>query len=174
MAAEHQPTTARLKSVHLDLHERSLTFTADDETATRLTLTPEGVLYELLDRSPITGRSVEKVLSPAETREKQPVVTIAGRLKTQPKEGRPDGRGNPTSWAVFAAHEEGSDEPHMYSATFHRHTAKLALSLSQDAQVTAQGYVRPSTEPEGKRMDGFSIFNLVNYPGKPHKQDPQP
>ena len=55
--------------------------------------------------------------------------------------------------------------------TFHRHTANTALTLSTEAQITVQGYLRPSEDPQ--RMDSFSVFNLVNYPSKPD-MDKQP
>jgi hypothetical protein len=32
--------------------------------------------------------------------------------------------------------------------------------------VTVQGYLHPSNDPEGKRLDTFSAFSLLHYPGK--------
>src|SRR5205809_507993 len=98
---------------------------------------------------------------------KEAPLTLTGRLKTQPRDGRPDAKGNPTAWARLAVHEEGRDDAHLYSATFHRHTARIALSLTKDAQVTVQGYAHTSDDP--RRMDTLSVVNLVAYPGKPDK-----
>jgi hypothetical protein len=105
---------------------------------------------------------------PAADETRDSTVTVTGRLKTRAKEGRADRSGKPTAWAKLAAHEEGQEAAHMYSATFHRHTARIALALEHDAQVTVQGYVRPSANPN--RMDALSVFNIVAYPGKPARE----
>ncbi len=40
------------------------------------------------------------------------------------------------------------------------------------APLTAEGYIHPSGDPEGKRLDTFSVFRLHHYPGKlEHQQD---
>lgn len=169
MAQEHESQVARLTAIHVDLVGRSITFEAGREAATKLTLTPEGITYELIAASgpAITERSVERLQGAAEGKEREPIATLTGRLKTQPKEGRADRNGKPTSWAKFAVHEEGRDDARMYSTTFHRHTAAIALGLPRDALVTLQGYVRESKNPQ--RMDSLSVFNLLAYPGKPGK-----
>ena len=59
----------------------------------------------------------------------------------------------------------------IFNDSFTRHTANLALTLPADAQITAQGYLRPSEDPS--RMDSYDIFNLVNYPGKASKPQDQ-
>ena len=61
--------------------------------------------------------------------------------------------------------------PYLYSATFHRHTAEIVLSLPKEAQITVQGYIHPSGDPTGKRMDTCPVINLLSYPGKP--EEPQ-
>jgi hypothetical protein len=57
----------------------------------------------------------------------------------------------------------------MYSATFHKHTAKIALALDADAAVTVQGYPHESDDPGSRRMDTLSVINLLDYPGRPPK-----
>ena len=164
-------SSEQLKAIHINLDERSITFQAE-RTSTRLTLSVAGLLYEVLGVDPITDRSVARLAGDIDgAKENEPNVTLTGRLKTQPKEGRADRRGKPTAWAKLAVHEDGRDEAKMYSATFHRHTAGVALGLPRDALVTVQGYVRESSDPQ--RMDRVSVFNLLAYPGKPGKSDGQ-
>ena len=50
----------------------------------------------------------------------------------------------------------------------------IAAGLPKGAPVTVEGYPHPSTDPAGKRLDTFSVINLVNYPGKPEKQSSRP
>jgi len=99
-----------------------------------------------------------------ETKEKSPTVVVSGRIKTKVREGKPDRNGKPTAWGRIAVHEEGRSEAHLYLATFHRHTTRIALGLSVEAPITAEGYPHPAKE-EGK-LDTFSVINLHNYPGK--------
>lgn len=170
MAEEHERSAVNLSAVYISLKDRFITFEAEDETATRLTFSAEGILYEVLGPYSLADRAVERLISADETteadpaKEKERTITVTGRLKTQPRIGRPDSRGNPTAWATLAAHEEGRDGPHVWSLSFHRHTAKIALTLEKDAQVTVHGYPRQSSDPQ--RMDGLSVFNILN-PGKP-------
>jgi len=97
-------------------------------------------------------------------KEKDSSLTLTGRLKSNPKEGRPDSAGRSTAWARFAAHEEDEDAPHLYLATFHRHTRPLVLTLKTGDQLTVEGFVhrRSSTD----RLDTLSIFAIHDYPGK--------
>lgn len=165
---EQDQSPSKLSAIQIDLVARSITLQAD-QTATRLTFTPSGILYELLGFPIVAEHSLEHTSegrnTSAATDEKEASVVITGRLKTVPKEGRVDKSGNPTAWAKLAAHEDGQNAAHMYSTTFHRHTTRIALALEQDAQITLQGYVRTSSDP--KRMDRLSVFNLLAYPGKP-------
>jgi len=151
---------------------------ATDATILRLSLTPQGIAWELLQPPTITtARAVDRLSEAseeealAETREKDKTLTFTGTIKGQVREGRPDKSGKKTAWARVAIHEEGNDQAKMLSMTFHRHTANLALALPADAQITAQGHLRPSRDPI--RMDSFYVFNLVNYPGKPPRQQDQ-
>lgn len=173
MPKEGKPEGIPLTAIHIDLEQRSLTLETDQRPAVRLTFSLRGILCELLTppadspgspASLITERAVDRLISP--TPEKEPTVTLTGRLKSQPRAGRPDARGNPTAWARFAAHDEATDALKLYSVTFHRHTAKIALGLERNAQVTVQGYAHPSNDPAGKRLDTLSVINIVSYPGK--------
>jgi hypothetical protein len=100
---------------------------------------------------------------PAKEREK--TITLSGKLKSQPKPGKPDRSGKPTAYADFAAHVTGEDKAHDFVATFHRHTRDIASKLPKEAQITVTGYPHPSNTP--KRKDTFSVVNFVEYPGKP-------
>lgn len=44
----------------------------------------------------------------------------------------------------FAAHVEGEQGPHDLIASFHRHTARIALGLGRDGQITVEAYAHPS------------------------------
>ena len=181
MNKEIEPNEVPLSGMHIDFRERSITFEVNEVPVARLRFAPEGVvLYQALTpRNPTeeAGAAADVLPSspaplplveepPAVARpEKEKTVTLTGRLKSTPKEGRPDRSGKPTAWARFAAHEEGDDEPHQYLATFHRHTADIALSLKAGAQLTAEGYVHATDDP--KRLATFSVFRLHQYPGKP-------
>jgi hypothetical protein len=154
-----------LRALHLDLQELTLTLETIDQTTITLSLTATGVATQLdtpasaNDRDQPTAERSDEDASSGKN-----LATITGKLKSQPREGRSDGAGNPTAWAKLAAHEEGRDEAHMYSATFHRHTVALALRLEKEMIVTVKGYVRESADPT--RMDGLSVFGVINYPGK--------
>lgn len=99
--------------------------------------------------------------------EKAKTTTLQGKLKSKPSEGRPDARGNTTAWARFAAHEEDRDGAHLYSTTFHKHTAGIALSLDNNAPLTVQGYLHEQDDPGSRRLDTLSVINVIDYPGKP-------
>ena len=190
MEREGNPSRVALTGIRLDLAARSVSFEAGEQVVGKLTLAPEGILFEAhpsLGSILQAGESAAVVageLLDGETPATIPVedgpeqgeqtaraemegrVTLAGRLKTKPREGKPDRRGNATAWARFAAHVEGEEGPHLYSATFHRHTAAIALSLDKDTPVTVDGYAHQSRDPAGTRLDTLSVVNLVAYPGK--------
>ncbi len=96
-------------------------------------------------------------------------MTLSGKLKAKPKEGKPDRSGKPTAYARFSAHVEGEKEPHDFLATFHRHTTKIALTLSKDSQITVDGYPHPGNSE--KRLDTFSVINIIQYPDKGRSQN---
>jgi hypothetical protein len=180
---EKQPDPQRLRSIKLDLEKCYLQIESTEATILRLSLTPRGIAWELLQPPTITtARAVEHLVetaeaqaeaesaAPAEDKEKPTVYTFTGKIKGQVREGRPDPQGKKTAWARFAVHEEGQEQARMLSADFRRHTANIALTLPADAQITASGYIRQSEDPS--RMDTFYVFQLVNYPGKtPSQQD---
>jgi hypothetical protein len=179
MSKESQPTP--VTAIHLDLKARSLTVEAADEPVAKFTLAGHGLIFEdpraaaprLPSAVEATGEAqslpVQEVATPeaAESAERESTVVVSGRLRSAPKAGKVDRRGKPTAWARFAAHEEERDQAHMYLATFHRHTAEIALSLRRGAALTVQGYPHPSHDPQ--KMDTFSVINLVDYPDKPPK-----
>jgi hypothetical protein len=104
----------------------------------------------------------------AASREKQPALVLPGRLQTKPMDGRPDGRGKPTAWARLLAHLEDREGAVLLSVTFHNRTRDIALGLVDGDAITAQGYLHPSRDPE--RLSTFSVFHLINYPGKPSRK----
>jgi hypothetical protein len=169
--ADQPPPVAieSLKSIFIDLHAGVIELAGDDGTLIKLAVSR--VPIETADVVPaeVSSETVTKG-EPAQEADgdgtgKQKTVTLTGRLKSKPREGRPDGRGQATSWSKLACHEDGRDSAKMYSATFHRHTAAIALRLATDDLVTVQGYVRESPDPN--RMDSLSVFNILAYPGKP-------
>ncbi len=101
-----------------------------------------------------------------EDKEDEQYVTFTGKLKTKPKEGRRTTNGKPTAWAIFAAHDEEQEEAKIYSTSFTDSARAIALSLSQDAQITVKGYPPISATQEGKR-DSLHVFAILNYPNKP-------
>jgi hypothetical protein len=172
-------------SIHFDVKTGRLVGLLPEERAIQFTLrtnplrlTFDGMFHasdlpgasqrlETVHEAPQTTPTPEKPTGP----ERQPVQTLTGRLKDDVKPGRNDSRGNPTSWSIAAVHEEGKDEAKMISVSFHRHTTQLALdNLKKDDQIVIQGYLRPSNDPA--RMDAFSAFHLINYPGKEKEEQP--
>lgn len=174
---DQEPDPLKLRSIKLDFEKKRVQIELTDATALRFDFTPQGILAEWLQPPTITtARAVEQLVEPAEAeavaddKEKTPPVTLTGRLKAQPRPGRPDGNDRPTAWAMLAVHEEGNPTAKMYSTTFHRHTRAIALSLEANARITASGYVHPNEDPDRpNRSDSFRVFNLVDYPGKPAK-----
>jgi hypothetical protein len=174
-AAEGVP----LKGLLIDLEARSVTMLSTTEVLAKVTLSSSGIIFESGATPPAESAAVPEPTPPpvavpatadsTETSvEKARTVTLNGRLKSKPREGRPDAQGKPTAWARFAAHEEDRDTAHIYSTTFHKHTAPIALGLDNEAPLTVQGYphLHQQDDPDSKRMDTLSVINLVDYPGK--------
>jgi hypothetical protein len=171
MGAEQQSDAIFLKSAHLDFEGRRLFLLRSDETVLRFSLTDKGILSEILrpqtleepiSQVPPCEAQTDDVATPAKK-----TVTLTGKLKSKPQEGRLDRNQKPTAWARLAVHLEGEEQAKMFLASFHRHTRAIALGLSEGDQVTVEGYPRPSADPA--RMDSLSVFNIPAYPGKPHK-----
>ena len=146
MTGEHEREPIHLTAIHVDLHERTITFEADDRSATRLTYSPRAVLYELLGTDRAATSAPEAALrqrrQPTEaaaahqdpqaaspSKEKAPTTVLPGKLQTKPKDGRPDRHQKPTAWAQLLAHIEGREGATLLSTSFHGRTRELALSL---------------------------------------------
>jgi len=175
--SEEQPDPLKLRSIKLDFEKQRIQIELTDATALRFDFTPQGILAEWLQPPTITtARAVDRLVEAAEAqtepepaataegKEKPTVYTFTGRIKGQVREGRADPQGKKTAWGNFAVHEEGNDEARMLLADFRRHTANIALSLPANAQITAQGYIRPSDTPG--RKDSYYIFQILDHPGK--------
>jgi hypothetical protein len=195
MGKEGQPVEAAdvqaaqgvpLKGLLIDLEARSVTMLSDTEVLAKVSLSSSGIIFESGATPPPESAAVPEQTPPplavpatadsTETAaEKARTVTLNGRLKSKPREGRPDAQGKPTAWARFAAHEEDRDTAHIYSTTFHKHTAPIALGFDTNAPLTVQGYphLYQQDDPGSKRMDTLSVINLVDYPGK-GKAKPEP
>ncbi len=161
MEREQEGPANLVTGIHLNLVERTITFDVEGEAAVSLRLASYGLTLESPAMSATTPAEVVD--------EAQKTVTLSGRLVNAPRSGRPDRSGNPTAYARFAAHIEGEDQAHDYVCTFHRHTAPIALRLRKEDQLTVEGYPHPSSG--ARRLDTFSVVNLVRYPGMP---EPQP
>jgi hypothetical protein len=160
----------QVTDIHVDLLERSITFGAKGETVASIRLASQGVIFATRPRTTEVSASVPShPEASTEDKDKPKPTTLQGKLKSKPREGRPDSRGKPTAWARFAAHDESDDAAHMYSATFHRHTADIALSLEKDVPLTVQGYPHETDNPDSKRMGTLSVINVLDYPGKPQE-----
>lgn len=179
MAPERDSAPIELTGIHIDLIDCVVTLESNDGRRAKLSFGSPSTLYEApLPAPALGGEEAPEPESPevpepalAAKKEVEPTVVVTGRLQAAPKAGRQDGRGKPTAWAPLAIHEDAADQAHLYGATFHRHTAALALGLEGGSQITVEGYPHPTWDPSGKRMDTFSVINLLEYPGKP---DPQP
>ncbi len=150
-----------LTAIHIDLRERSVRFDAESGPVGKLIVSGETILFEAHHASLPVGEQAPKL---DDTPEREATVVVSGTLRSTPKAGRPDRSGNPTAWARLAVHEEDQPEAHLYLASFHRHSAQIALGLKPGASVTVAGYPHVSDDP--KRLDTFSVMNIVNYPGK--------
>ncbi len=159
MAEEREGPRNLVTSIHFDVIKRSVTFDVAGQPAARLVVGKEGLILETLLAAP--------AMETEPLRESQRTVTLTGRLKTKPREGKADRSGNHTAYARFTGHDPDRQGPHDYIATFHRNTAPKALQLAKNAQITVEGYQHPSGSD--KRLDTLSVINLVNYPGKPQR-----
>ncbi len=146
-------------NVRINLLDRSVELESLDGTVATLRFPAFGTIY-------FQGKPPADEGAPPEPEdgEKPKTVVLTGRLKAKPKEGRADRSGNPTAYARFSAHVEGEREAHDYIATFHRHTAAVALGLPSSAKITVEGYPHPSSS--SNRLDSFSVINILNRPNK--------
>ncbi len=178
MAGEIEPTGIPFTDIHINLTDQTITLKKEDAVVATLVfegkLPAEGVIFfpNRLQTLPASAESVPQAIeavSPTSAsdaaKEREKTITLFGKLKSQPKPGKPDRSGKPTAYADFAAHVEGEKDAHYYVATFHRHTRQIALTLSKEAQITVNGYPHPNNSP--RRKDTFSVVNILDYPGKP-------
>jgi hypothetical protein len=117
------------------------------------------------DSQPAAPEAATDDLAPEARRGKQRI--LKGRLKSTPRDGKTDSKGRPTAWAKFAAHDDETGGSMMLSTTFHNWTKDIALRLREEQQIVVQGYYRPNSIPN--RLDGLSVFQFIEYPGKPTK-----
>jgi hypothetical protein len=181
MAKEGERSGIPFTNIHINLTDQTITLKKDEEVVATLVfegkLPAEGIIFfpNRLQTLPAGAESQPQAIEPvfpasasdmADTaKEREKTITLSGKLKSQPKPGKPDRSGKPTAYADFAAHVEGEEKAHDYVATFHRHTRDIAAKLPKEAQITVTGYPHPSNSP--KRKDTFSVVNIVDYPGKP-------
>jgi hypothetical protein len=182
MSSEIEGERIALTRVEFDIAGRSITLEAGDKPIARLTFS-SGTIYFQTPALSLSGDAIstaelpggipspddapvaeDRTIDAEVSQERERPVVLSGRLKSKPREGRPDGRGNPTAWARLAAHEDGDEKARLYSTTFHRHTARIALGLDLNAPITVQAYRHLYDDPE--RMDTLSVINIVAYPGK--------
>ena len=181
MPIERQPSDIRLTGIHIDLIDQIVTLQAQDGRRAKLSFGQPTTLFDAHARPMVGPDTPEELVAGGddgwpepdqasqETREKQQTLILSGRLRAQPKAGRPDRQGRPTAWARLAVQEEGADQAHLYSATFYQATTAIALGLPKGAQVTLEGY--PHTgDAAKKRLDTLSVIALHEYPGKPTMQ----
>jgi hypothetical protein len=178
MAKEAEEVGISFTDIHINLTDQTIILKKEEEVVATLVfegkLPAEGVIF-FPNQGQTLPAGTEAItqsagdMSPASTsdaaKEREKTITLSGKLKSQPKPGKPDRSGKPTAFADFAAHVEGEKDAHYYVATFHRHTRDIAAKLPKEAQLTVTGYPHPSNSP--KRKDTFSVVNIVEYPGKP-------
>lgn len=174
-----------LRGCIISFENKSLTLLHSDESLTTYTLTEDLRIRvqrakngDFSAPSPVTrveqpldARPPDLAASSASTLEAdaKKTVTLTGVIKGALRPGRVDGKGQPTIWARFSAHREGSPEAWMLSTTFHRAAAKVAAEqLTDGIQATLAGYIRPSDDPQ--RMDSFSVFHVVSYRDQPPRE----
>jgi hypothetical protein len=171
MAKEGEEVGIPFTDIHINLTDQTITLKKEDAVVATLLfagkLPAEGIIFfpnqpQALSDSPLAEEAETPASHP---REKERTMTLSGKLKSQPKPGKPDRSGKPTAYADFAAHVDGEKDAHYYVATFHRHTRDIALKLPKEAPITVTGYPHPSNLE--KRKDTFSVVNVVDYPGKP-------
>jgi hypothetical protein len=178
MAKEVEGSGIPFTDIHINLKDQTIILKKADEVVATLVfegkLPAAGVIFFLnqlqtlptdTSEAEVVPQVIEPVSLTSPAKEREKTITLSGKLKSQPKPGKPGRSGKPTAYADFAAHVEGEEEAHDYVATFHRHTRDIAAKLPKEAQITVTGYPHPSDSP--KRKDTFSVMNIVDYPGKP-------
>jgi hypothetical protein len=178
MAKEGEGLGIPFTDIHINLTDQTIVLKKEDAVVATLVfegkLPAAGVIFfpNQLQTLPASAESIPQAIEPVSptsrsdaAKERERTITLTGKLKSQPKAGKPDRSGKPTAYADFAAHVEGEKDAHYYVATFHRHTKDIALKLPKEAPITVTGYPHPSQSE--KRKDTLSVINIVEYPGKP-------
>ena len=135
---------------------------------THLGLTKEARATERFVQTLAELGTVPQSIHAEEAKEEEEHIIFTGKLKTKPKEGRRTTKGKPTAWAIFAAHDDEQEEAKIYSTSFTESARNIALSLSQDAQITVKGYPPIPAAEEGRR-DRLHVFAILNHPNKRQK-----
>src|SRR5437762_568663 len=87
-----------LRRLVIDFHAGVIELEGDDGSRYRLKAVPEPAAEEQ-EPSPTVAASSQPAAPAATESSGQRTVRLIGRLKSTPREGRPDGRGRPTAWA---------------------------------------------------------------------------
>src|SRR4051794_33318242 len=154
-----QKDSSPLSSIHIELDPPAVTFTGTDGRA--ITFHPVDYLRRILGAA---AASPTPEASAEQAREK--VITLAGKLKTKPQDGFPDGKGKPTATALFAAHLPESQDAKMYFAIFHGATTSIVRNTCDvSTSLTITWYPHQSTSPD--KNDTIDVIRLEQYPGKP-------
>jgi hypothetical protein len=164
MSKEQAQAAITLSGIHVNLNERSVLFTSGRRVVAKLTLAPQGLIFQTEPEAPGQAARTEGAEKPATT-------VLTGRLVSKPAEGKPDSRGNPTATALLEVREQGKKKPQHYQVTFHRHTREIALALPMEAEITVEGYPHPVREDTPGQFPTFSVINLPAYPGKVEKAE---
>ena len=90
-----------LTAIHLNLADQSITLEAQDQTVATITFSTGTIYFQTATVPTEHTQEPPALPSSSESREKD-LATLTGKLKTKPKEGRPDGKGHPTTWARLA------------------------------------------------------------------------
>jgi hypothetical protein len=175
MSSEHVGASIPLTAIHIDLRERSISFEADGQTLARLHFIGETVLFEgpprILPEPPAPASLPEPAVAALEEAGAEPErpVTLVAKLLTRPKFGRADDDAGRTASATVAVQEDGRSDPHLYVATFPRHTVQLARRLRPESHLILEGYPSASTD-QRRPLDVFAVTDIIAYPGKPPKR----
>jgi hypothetical protein len=183
MATERQPVDLRLTGIHINLIDRIVTLQAEDGRKANLSFgeprpSPsaveapdemaddnENAWEEMMPPSEVTSAPPADSRPAPEPRERQQTVTLIGSLVSLPEAGRLDRQGNPTVSSLFSTALDGTEDPTVYLATFHRSSAAIALGLKQGAQLKVEGYSHPS-DPSRQLPNCLSVIAIHEYPGK--------
>src|SRR5262245_46173354 len=103
MFKESDVTGVRITGIRVNLVDRSIELESDQQPIAKLSLTQTGLLFEAKPSALPQSEAVTPVAEPAGSEpsldsdedEKERTAVLSGRLKSKPREGRSDSRGNP-------------------------------------------------------------------------------